>query len=104
MSFIAIHGTGSVPPATFRRKTPVGHQQIKSLRRLLRRARRVLATVAKEVGADLPAVSPAAERELSAIRTFALHVIKHPDMPAAHRDRYLTEICKSCEAAMEALS
>jgi hypothetical protein len=98
MTYMTTQGTGPVPP------TAIGYRQIKGLRRVWRRAHRVIAAGAREMGASLPAVSPAVARELSAIRTFARHMVKHPDMPAAHRARYLAEICRSCEEALEELT
>jgi hypothetical protein len=104
MTFTTTHGAGAIPPTAFGRNARYGHRQIKGLRRLLRRAHRALATGTREVATGIPAISPAAARELSAIRTFALHMVKHPDMPAEHRARYLAEICRSCEEALEELS
>jgi hypothetical protein len=49
-------------------------------------------------------ISPVAERELAAIRTFAHFVAKNPDMPADHRNRFLTKIVHSCEELREELS
>jgi hypothetical protein len=104
MTITVTDGAGSVPPTAFGRDALDGHRQIKGLRRLLRRAHRALATGAKEVGAGLSATLPAAVRELSAIHTFALHMVKHPDMPADHRAYYLAEICRRSEEALEELS
>jgi hypothetical protein len=49
-------------------------------------------------------ISPVAERELAAIRTFAHFIAKNPDMPADHRKRFLTKIVHSCEELREELS
>ena len=39
----------------------------------------------------------AVESELAAIRTYAGFIAKHPDMPAAHRKWFLSQILQSCE-------
>jgi hypothetical protein len=76
-------------------------------RRVSDRLRSALAAAAGDaVGgpAGQSMISPVAERELAAIRTFAHFVAKNPDMPADHRNRFLTKIVHSCEELREELS
>ena len=43
------------------------------------------------------AVPAGIETELTAIRTYARFIAVNPDMPASHREWFLTQILRSCE-------